>query len=51
MNFDNPNVFDNNIPYNFMYRICEAGIKFLQIAGTMPVTNLAKTNKKNMREF
>lgn len=31
--------FDNNILYNFMYRIREAGIKVPVIAGIMPVTN------------
>lgn len=31
--------FDNNILYNFMYRIREAGIKIPVVAGIMPVTN------------
>ncbi len=31
--------FDNNILYNFMYRIREAGIKVPVVAGIMPVTN------------
>ena len=31
--------FDNNILYNFMYRIREAGINVPVVAGIMPVTN------------
>lgn len=31
--------FDNNILYNFLYRIREAGIKVPVVAGIMPVTN------------
>ena len=31
--------FDNNILYNFLYRIREAGINVPVIAGIMPVTN------------
>jgi methylenetetrahydrofolate reductase (NADPH) len=31
--------FDNNILYNFMYRIREAGITVPVVAGIMPVTN------------
>ncbi|MBQ9083739.1 MAG: methylenetetrahydrofolate reductase [Clostridia bacterium] len=31
--------FDNNILYNFMYRIREAGISVPVVAGIMPVTN------------
>ena len=31
--------FDNNILYNFMYRIREAGIQVPVVAGIMPVTN------------
>lgn len=31
--------FDNNILYNFLYKIREAGIKVPVIAGIMPVTN------------
>lgn len=31
--------FDNNILYNFMYRIREAGIEVPVVAGIMPVTN------------
>lgn len=31
--------FDNDIIYNFMYRIREAGIKVPVIAGIMPITN------------
>jgi len=31
--------FDNNVLYNFLYRIREAGIKVPVVAGIMPVTN------------
>ena len=31
--------FDNNICYNFMYKVREAGIKVPVVAGIMPVTN------------
>ena len=31
--------FDNNIFYNFMYKVREAGIKVPVVAGIMPVTN------------
>ena len=31
--------FDNNILYNFLYRIREAGITVPVVAGIMPVTN------------
>jgi methylenetetrahydrofolate reductase (NADPH) len=31
--------FDNNILYNFMYKIREAGIRIPVVAGVMPVTN------------
>ena len=32
-------VFDNNLLYNFLYKIREAGIKVPVIAGIMPITN------------
>ena len=38
--------FDNNILYNFLYRIREAGINVPVIAGIMPVTN-AKQIKRS----
>ncbi|MCM1544800.1 MAG: methylenetetrahydrofolate reductase [NAD(P)H] [Ruminococcus sp.] len=37
--------FDNNVLYNFMYRIREAGISVPIVAGIMPVTN-AKSIKR-----
>lgn len=37
--------FDNNVLYNFMYRIREAGINVPIVAGIMPVTN-AKSIKR-----
>ncbi len=37
--------FDNNILYNFMYRIREAGIKVPVIAGIMPVTNASQMKR------
>ena len=37
--------FDNNILYNFMYKIREAGIKVPVIAGIMPVTNGAQIKR------
>lgn len=37
--------FDNNVLYNFMYRIREAGIEVPVVAGIMPVTN-AKSIKR-----
>lgn len=37
--------FDNNILYNFMYRIREAGIKVPVVAGIMPVTNAAQIKR------
>lgn len=37
--------FDNNVLYNFLYRIREAGIKVPVVAGIMPVTN-AKSIKR-----
>lgn len=37
--------FDNNVLYNFMYRIREAGIDVPVVAGIMPVTN-AKSIKR-----
>lgn len=40
--------FDNDILYNFMYRIREAGIDVPVVAGIMPVTN-PNTIKRTMR--
>lgn len=37
--------FDNNILYNFMYRIREAGINVPVVAGIMPVTNAAQIKR------
>lgn len=37
--------FDNNILYNFMYRIREAGINVPVVAGIMPVTNAAQIRR------
>jgi len=37
--------FDNNILYNFMYRIREAGINVPVIAGIMPITNANQIKK------
>lgn len=38
--FDNANVFfDNNLLYNFLYKIREAGITVPIIPGIMPITN------------
>ena len=37
--FDHADVFDNNIFYNFLYRIREAGIQVPVLAGIMPITN------------
>ncbi len=37
--------FDNNILYNFMYRIREAGITVPVVAGIMPVTNGAQMKR------
>lgn len=37
--------FDNNILYNFMYRIREAGIRVPVVAGIMPVTNASQIKR------
>lgn len=37
--------FDNNILYNFMYRVREAGITVPIVAGIMPVTNAAQIKR------
>ena len=37
--------FDNNILYNFMYRIREAGISVPVVAGIMPVTNAIQVKR------
>ena len=37
--------FDNNILYNFLYKIREAGIKVPVIAGIMPVTNVSQIKR------
>ena len=37
--------FDNNILYNFLYRIREKGIRVPVIAGIMPVTNAKQINR------
>ena len=37
--------FDNNILYNFLYRIREAGINVPVVAGVMPVTNAAQLRR------
>lgn len=37
--------FDNNILYNFMYRVREAGINIPIVAGIMPVTNAAQIKR------
>lgn len=37
--------FDNNVFYNFMYKILEAGIRVPVIAGIMPVTNVAQIRR------
>lgn len=37
--------FDNNILYNFMYRIREAGINIPIVAGIMPVTNAVQIKR------
>ena len=37
--------FDNNILYNFLYRIREAGITVPVVAGIMPVTNAAQIKR------
>ena len=37
--------FDNNILYNFLYRIYRAGINVPVVAGIMPVTNAAQIKR------
>lgn len=37
--------FDNNLFYNFLYRIREAGIAVPVIAGIMPITNAAQVDR------
>ena len=37
--------FDNNILYNFLYRILKKGIEIPVIAGIMPVTNINQINR------
>jgi methylenetetrahydrofolate reductase (NADPH) len=37
--------FDNNILYNFLYRIREAGINVPVVAGIMPVTNAVQIKR------
>ncbi len=37
--------FDNNILYNFLYRVREAGINVPVVAGVMPVTNAAQIRR------
>jgi methylenetetrahydrofolate reductase (NADPH) len=37
--------FDNNVLYNFLYKIREAGIRVPVIAGIMPVTNAAQITR------
>ncbi len=37
--------FDNNILYNYLYRIREAGVTVPVIAGIMPVTNIAQIKR------
>ncbi len=37
--------FDNNILYNFMYRVREAGISVPVVAGIMPVTNAVQIKR------
>lgn len=37
--------FDNNILYNFMYRLYRAGINVPVVAGVMPVTNAAQIKR------
>lgn len=38
-------VFDNNLFYNFMYKIREAGITVPVLPGIMPITNAAQADK------
>ena len=37
--------FDNNILYNYLYRIREAGVTVPVVAGIMPVTNKAQLKR------
>ena len=37
--------FDNNLLYNFLYKIREAGITVPVIAGIMPITNAAQVER------
>ena len=37
--------FDNNILYNFMYRLYKAGVNVPVVAGVMPVTNAAQIKR------
>ena len=37
--------FDNNILYNFMYRLLRAGVDVPVVAGIMPVTNVAQIKR------
>lgn len=37
--------FDNNILYNFMYRLLRAGVNIPVVAGIMPVTNAAQIKR------
>ena len=37
--------FDNNIMYNFLYRIREKGITVPVVAGIMPVTNVKQIKR------
>lgn len=37
--------FDNNVMYNFLYRILKKGIEVPVIAGIMPVTNVKQINR------
>ena len=37
--------FDNNILYNFLYRIREAGINVPVVAGIMPITNAKQVDR------
>ena len=40
--------FDNNLLYNFLYKIREAGITVPVIAGIMPITNAKQIERKKM---
>lgn len=41
-------VFDNNIIYNYMYRLLRHGIDVPVVAGIMPVTNAKQINRNLM---